>query len=153
VSKRVGNTFIEELMGMKKRMDALYAESLLAVEETREAPDADTVASDWKPSADVWETAQYWKAVVDLPGVVEADLQVEVRHNHLTVKGERKPAWPEQGVEIIRQERPTGYFSRNLALPESVAVDQIHAEFKQGLLTIQVPKNSSQSRKISVRID
>ena len=153
MSKRVGNTLIEELMGMKKRMDALYAESLMAVEEARGDQDADKVESDWVPLADVWEAAEHWKVIVDLPGVVEADLQVEVRDNHLTVKGERKPAWPEQGVQITQQERPMGCFSRNFAFSESIAADQIHAEFKQGLLTIEVPKNTRQSRKISVRID
>jgi len=49
VSKRVGNTLIDELMGMKKRMDALYAESLMAVEEARGTQDLDTVESDWGP--------------------------------------------------------------------------------------------------------
>jgi HSP20 family molecular chaperone IbpA len=54
---------------------------------------------------------------------------------------------------MTQQERPMGCFSRNFPFSESIAADQIQAEFKQGLLTIEVPKNARQSRKISVRID
>jgi HSP20 family protein len=153
VSKRVDNSLIQELLGMKKRMDALYAESFMDSGEVPGTPDADATAADWEPPADVWETAEHWTGVVELPGVAEDDLQLEVSNNLLTVKGQRKPSWPEHGVQVTRRERPTGYFSRSLALPESVAADRIRAEFKQGLLTIEVPKNSGSPRKILVRSD
>ena len=86
----------------------------------------------------------------ELPGVDKDEVELTVLGDTLTIAGEKKlPV--EDGVEYIRHERPHGKFHRLVDLPYSVAQDKIKASYKDGILTITLPKaEEAKPRQITV---
>ena len=143
-----------ELKALKQRMDALYSLSFPAKESDTEEPEIEEVT--WEPLVDIWETEKRWMLIADLPGVLEMDLQVTVIENQLTISGKRGAFPPEEDLVATWQERPSGYFSRPFALPFNIKEEAINAEFKRGVLTISIPKESNReapSKKIIVHTE
>ena len=102
--------------------------------------------------ADVTETDTSFEVTFDLPGVNADKLDVHVSGNVLTVRGERPEKKEENGKVSHRSERRKGAFSRSVTLPCAVVDDETAAEYKDGVLTITLPKcEESRSRKISVK--
>ncbi|MGV8074971.1 MAG: Hsp20/alpha crystallin family protein [Syntrophobacteraceae bacterium] len=128
-----------ELTALKQRMDELYFESLAARESDTQDPKAEAVT--WEPMTDVWESGEEWLLVSDLPGVLDADLQVVVDDEYqLTISGNRAISSPENFIVSVK-ERPEGSFSRTFILPFRIREDTIKAKFKQGVLTVSIPKS------------
>jgi HSP20 family protein len=148
LSNNMENSFVKELLGMKERMEALYSQNFQDVQEVSQPEDTLEV---WRPMADVWETDQFWKALIDLPGVISDELQVLVQGQRLVVKGVRNTEMVSEKPEASSMERPSGHFARSFVLPEEIAGDRIKAELKLGVLTVVIPKNCKQSRKVTVR--
>jgi len=143
--------FLEELMVMKKRMESLYAESVAKLAQESSA-DAQTPV--WLPLADVYETEDAWAAVVDLPGVLEENLEVKVERSRLVIQGTRdRLARQLHDGTGMQGERPVGRFCRELTLPENLAGDQIRATLNRGVLTVEIAKKVHPVRKIAVRHD
>ena len=92
------------------------------------------------PSIDVSETESELKIDVDLPGVEEKDVDVAISDNVLTVKGEKKAEREEKKKDFHVVERSYGSFSRSLTLPFAVDPDKARATFKNGVLSISLPK-------------
>ena len=151
MSNPADKALLEELMGMKKRMESLYAESFA---ENMPESSTEDHSSVWQPLVDVYETESEWTAVVDLPGVVEENLEVNVESSRLIIQGTRygSAKQPDDAV-AIRNERPLGRFRRELALPENLSGDQVKAEINRGVLTVQIAKQAQAVRKITVRHD
>lgn len=85
----------------------------------------------------------------DLPGVRADSIDLQMEHNVLTVKAERDDATKDR--EVVMAERPTGSFSRQLFLGESLDGDNISADYADGVLTLRVPvAEQAKPRKISV---
>jgi HSP20 family protein len=94
------------------------------------------------------------KVVAELPGVEEKDVSVELVGNTLTLKGEKKASEEQQGDGCYLAERRYGTFARTLQLPFEVAADQVEAVFKNGVLTITLPKPAElqqQPKRIEVK--
>jgi HSP20 family protein len=77
---------------------------------------------------------------VELPGLKREDIAVSLDDGVLVVSGERKTETVDEGTEIHRQERYYGKFSRALTLPSAVAADKVKAAYKDGILTVTLPK-------------
>ena len=112
---------------------------------------------DWytrTPSVDIHESEDSYTVEAELPGVSEKDLKVEVKDNLLTIstsKEEQKEQKNDKGEYIVK-ERRSHSFSRSFVLPRNVDRDTIHAEFKNGLLKVQIPrKEESKPRSIEVK--
>ena len=104
------------------------------------------------PRADILEGEKEFRVLMDLPGVLHDNLDLSIEDQTLWVKAERTESVPE-GFETRRSER-TGQatFSRTFSLGNSVNVDGIKAEFKNGVLTITLPKSEkSMPRRIEVK--
>ncbi len=97
-------------------------------------------ASTWLPPLDVWETEEEIVLAVDLPGVAEDGVTIEVDDGVLTVSGERVRTVEEGSDRFYRFERRFGQFSRSATLPQGIDSSKIKAEFEQGVLQIHVPK-------------
>ncbi|SMC21642.1 HSP20 family protein [Desulfacinum hydrothermale DSM 13146] len=139
---------VDEILHLKERMDALYRNCMETVRDGREADQAPGGA--WKPAVDVYEDDRMWIAVVDLPGVSEGDLRVEATEGRVVIRGER--AGKEvKGMKAVCCERPCGLFHRCLSLPRDGMQEEISAQFRDGVLTIRVPKERAQAKKIVVR--
>ncbi|MGA2025998.1 MAG: Hsp20/alpha crystallin family protein [Syntrophobacteraceae bacterium] len=140
--------FLDELKAMKERMEDLFMSSFepgTAGKGKRQKPE------DWVPMSDIVDSGKELVYSIDLPGVMEHDVQVECKADRLWVSGLRKNDLPKG--EAFRVERPRGAFSRVFKFPCPVDEDGIQAEFKKGVLTISVPKSSPECRahRIEVR--
>lgn len=104
------------------------------------------------PSVDLSETDQAIQARMDIPGMKPEEIDIQVDGNVLTVSGERKEEKEEKGRTFLRVERKTGSFCRTMTLPCSVKEDKVDAQYKDGVLTISMPKtDEAKSRRIKVK--
>ena len=104
------------------------------------------------PSVDVSETDKTVDVRVDLPGMKAEEIDIQVHNNLLTIRGERQEESEERDRKFHRVERRTGTFSRTVSLPSEIDQDQIDAAYKDGVLTIAMPKaKAAQAKKISVK--
>jgi HSP20 family protein len=94
----------------------------------------------WLPATDLVESDTHYVLRADLPGVSEADINVELDHNVLTISGERKSEHEDRKPGYYRVERTSGSFRRSVRLPEGVDGEAITATFERGVLEVSVPK-------------
>ena len=88
---------------------------------------------------------------MDLPGITAKDIDIQVNGNVLTVSGERKEEKEENGKTFYRVERHCGNIPRSVILPCAVIESKVAAEYKDGVLTIKLPKTEeSKAHKIKV---
>lgn len=106
----------------------------------------------WAPDADLSETEDAYSLTVDLPGLTKKDIEVSYQDHRLTISGERKEEKKEEGKDFLRQERYRGTFTRSFTMPTKVVEDKIKASFKDGVLTVSVPKAEVKKAKL-VNID
>jgi HSP20 family protein len=99
-----------------------------------------TGPSAWLPALDVWETDDELVLALDLPGVPEDKVSIEVEDSVLTVSGEREHVAENSGDRFFRFERRFGQFSRSVTLPQGVDETTLSAEYTDGVLEIHVPK-------------
>ena len=104
------------------------------------------------PRVDVQEKADAYRLEAELPGLTEKDFTVNVEHNLLTISSQQEHSEEREENGYVIRERRSGAFRRSFALPEEVDADQISASFKNGLLTLTVPKTGkAQARQIAVK--
>jgi len=108
------------------------------------------------PSLDVIDKENEVKLVADLPGLTENDIDVQVTDSTLTISGEKKEEIEDGDGEGERwvSERRFGSFTRRISLPEGIDQDNIDASFKNGVLTVRLPKRPEAqhpARKIEVK--
>jgi HSP20 family protein len=106
------------------------------------------------PAFDLWEDEDNLYVEAELPGMELSDLEIFVNgDDQLSIKGERKPPEIEK-ASWHRRERSFGSFSRLMTLPQNVDAENVQAEFKNGVLTISMPKKEeSKPRRIQVKVD
>lgn len=105
------------------------------------------------PRINITETTDNYQISAELPGVNEQDVDVSVANRMLTIKGERKEEKNEQERNYHRIESAYGAFQRVVTLPEDADKDNINANFKNGILTIIIPKSAealAETRKINI---
>jgi HSP20 family protein len=113
-------------------------------------------AGAFTPSVDVRESDKDIRVWVDLPGLSEDDIDVELTDDGLTIRGEKKSEQEERGEGVHRVERSYGSFERFVALPTAVEGEKATAEFKNGVLTITLPKPpevEAKRKKIEIKRD
>lgn len=109
--------------------------------------------SGWAPAIDVQETDAEYLVKADLPDVPKADVKVGLDRGILTIEGERKQEKEEKGKKFHRVERTFGKFVRRLNVPSEVDEQKIGAEFKEGVLTVHLPKTPmAKPRQIDVHV-
>ncbi|HWA97639.1 MAG TPA: Hsp20/alpha crystallin family protein [Pirellulales bacterium] len=104
------------------------------------------------PSLDMVESDGAIEVKMDIPGIDAKDLDIRVNGNLLTVSGQRKEEKEERGKTWHRVERRSGNFSRTVTLPSAVKEDAIEAKYRDGVLSINLPKSDeAKVRKIAVK--
>ena len=101
----------------------------------------------WAPAVDAYETENELVIKADLPDVPEKELDVRVENNMLTIHGERKFEQVAKEENYLRMERAYGSFSRSFSLPNTVNTEAVKAEYKDGVLTITLPKRAESKPK------
>ncbi len=94
----------------------------------------------WVPALDVWETDSEVVYALDLPGIPEQDIAIELEDGALTVSAQRERANEISEDKLYRYERRFGSFSRTVGLPQGVTEDQVKADYRDGVLEIHVAK-------------
>ena len=99
---------------------------------------------------DAWREGDTFRIEFDLPGVQPDSIDLDVERNVLTVRAERQSR-QENGAELIAAERPRGVFSRQLILGDNLDLENITANYRDGVLTLAVPvAEKAKPRKIAV---
>jgi HSP20 family protein len=108
----------------------------------------------WAPAVDIYETPNELVVKADLPDVNEKDIDVRVENNLLTIRGERKFEKSVSEENFLRVERTYGSFSHSFSLPNTVNAEAIGAEYKNGVLTVTLPKREeSKPRQVKVTVN
>jgi len=132
---------LKDLMEFQERMNRLFDETL-----ARPRREEVLSRSMWTPSVDIHETEDEIVIDVELPEIDVDDLAVDVEKDVVTIKGERslsREAKPEQ-YHLV--ERSYGPFSRSFTLPDSVDPKGIRGSYKNGILTLKLPKRGEPKR-------
>jgi len=95
---------------------------------------------EWAPALDLAETDTEILVKTEIPGIDPKDMDVAIAGDVLTVKGEKKGEVEEKGKTWHRTERNYGAFQRSITLPCPVDADKVRAEYKNGVLSIMIPK-------------
>src|SRR5277367_3013279 len=101
----------------------------------------------WAPAVDIFETEHELVVKADLPEVKPEDLDIRVENNILTIRGERKFDKKVAENNYLRVERAYGSFSRSFSLANTVNSEAIKADYKDGVLTLSVPKREEAKPK------
>lgn len=106
--------------------------------------DAYSRVTDWTtvryPYIDVVDTGNEVIVYAEIPGCKKEDLKINVVEGNLVLSGERKPVEVPSDVSFLKNERPSGTFSRTFNLPEHIDTEKISAKYDNGVLEIHLPK-------------
>ena len=106
---------------------------------------------DWAPSVDVYDDDKKFVIKAEIPGVDKKDIHIDVKDRVLTLSGERSHENEVKEENFHRKERAYGTFQRSFSLPEGTNPDSIVADYKDGVLNIEIPKpEEKKPKKISV---
>jgi HSP20 family protein len=101
----------------------------------------------WAPAVDIYETENALVVKADLPDIQEKDIDIRVENNTLTIRGERKFQKEVNEDNYLRVERAYGTFTRSFSLPNTVNTEGIQAEYRNGVLTVNMPKREESKPK------
>ncbi|MFK5927537.1 MAG: Hsp20/alpha crystallin family protein [Desulfuromusa sp.] len=102
---------------------------------------------DWAPRADISETDDEFCITAEVPGIKREDVKIDIDDHVLSIRGENKQEKEEKGKKFHRIERYYGSFNRSFSLPQNVNEDNIEAVFKDGVLTLTIPKTEVKKPK------
>jgi HSP20 family protein len=106
----------------------------------------------WAPALDVYEDKDNVIVRAELPGMKKEAIEISLNENVITVSGERKNEKKYEGSKTSREERFFGSFTRSVALPTAVDSNRVKATYKDGLLTVTLPKaESAKPRQIQIQ--
>jgi HSP20 family protein len=122
------------LTNLRDEIDRLFEAPLAELAHTSQ------LLSGWTPAFDVYEDKDNVYVRAELPGMRKEDIEVSLHNGSLSVSGERKSEDKLKDADIYRAERFFGRFQRTITLPTPVAIDQIKAQYKDGILNVTLPK-------------
>jgi HSP20 family protein len=112
-----------------------------------------SLLSGWMPAVDLVEDKDHFIVKAELPGMKKDDINLTLHEGCLTISGERLPEQKRGDAEVHRTERFVGRFQRTLSLPAPVAVEKIAAQYKDGVLTVTLPKTEeARPKQIDVKV-
>jgi len=123
-----------ELEDVRGRIDRMFAE--MGGEERK-----------WNLALDVVERDDAYVLRADIPGLKPEEVKIEIEDDVLNISAEHEESEEEKKDNYVRRERRYGSFSRSIALPKGVTVDQVEATTKDGVVEISIPKAKEEERK------
>src|ERR1041385_2269403 len=135
------------LSNLRDELDRLF-ESPFA-----ELANASQLLSGWRPALDVHEDKDNFVVKAELPGMKREEIDISLHDGTLSIAGERKGEEKFKDAETNRTERFVGRFQRTLTLPTPVAADKVKAEYRDGVLTVTLPKTEeAKPKRIDVQV-
>jgi HSP20 family protein len=132
---RSWSPFREFGSGLGRLFDEIFAERGLPVAR-------------WAPALDVAESEAAYVITVELPGAKREDVSLEIHDNVLSIRGEKRSEREEKNEKRHYVERTYGSFSRSFTLPANADAERIKASFKDGVLTIELPKTEAAKPRV-----
>jgi len=137
------------LSNLRDEIDRLFDAPL--TEFTRSAQQ---MLGGWTPAVDLYEDKDNLVVRAELPGMTKEDIGISLHEGVLTLSGERKVEEPCKDAAVCRSERFVGRFQRTLTLPAPVNPDKVNATYRDGILTVTLPKTEeSKPKQIAVKFD
>ena len=137
-----------DLLSIQDRMNKLFEQSL-----SRSRTEEGIAASTWTPAVDIYETPETVVMKAELPGLSRDDIEIQIRDNTLTLKGERRFAKDVQQENYLRIERAYGAFQRSFTMPATIQRENIRAVFLDGVLELTLPKaEEAKPKKIAIEV-
>jgi HSP20 family protein len=136
---------LHELDNLRNQMNHLFEELVRGEREIPFFPKGDIV---WSPAVELKETETEVILKAQIPGIDAKDLNVEVSQESVSITGEHREEKKSEEKGFFRSEFRYGKFERLIPLPTPVKNDQIQSEFKNGLLTLTMPKLEKSARKV-----
>ena len=146
---------LRDLENMSDRINRLLARGSRADSSRDESSGRDESMAlvEWVPVVDVMETDEDFQIRAELPGVEKEDVKLSVENGVLTISGHREQEKEEKGKRYHKIERAYGSFARSFTMPDVVDEQKVTAEFKNGVLTVRLPKSEkARPKSIEVRI-
>ena len=141
---------LRNVASLQDRINRLFNEAFSG----SKAFEDDVSMSAWRPAVDIYDTDNALVIKAELPGIEKDDVSVDVKGNVLTIKGERSFDKEIKEENYYRKERSIGKFQRSFTLPEAVNPEAIKANFKNGVLEIEVPKpEEKKPKQISINVE
>jgi HSP20 family protein len=139
---------LQQLSTLREEIDRLFDSPLQ--EFTR---GSQQLLSGWLPAVDLYEDKDNLIVVAEVPGMTKEDIHISLQNDVLTLSGERNQQEKMKDAEIYRAERFLGRFQRTITLPVRINPDQVKATYKDGILTVILPKaEESKPRQIQVNV-
>jgi HSP20 family protein len=137
-----------ELFNLRTPMSRLFDEFLAPAQWSEDSQSL----WNWNPAVDIMDNDDHILITAEIPGVDKKDISVDVKDRMLTLRGERSSDNEVKEDRFYRRERTFGKFERSFTLPAAVDPDNIKAEYKDGVLKIEVPKpEGHKPRQITVQ--
>ncbi|HEV8117066.1 MAG TPA: Hsp20/alpha crystallin family protein [Thermoanaerobaculia bacterium] len=137
-----------ELSTLQDRVNRIFGGGL-----ARRDRDEEMSMGAWIPPVDIVEEKDRMLLTAELPGFQEKDIQIQMEGGVLTIRGERKTEEEKEGRTFHRVERSYGQFVRSFTLPNNVDRENIKADFRNGLLEIELPKREeAKPRQIKISV-
>ena len=114
-------------------------------------PRAGQLFTGWSPALDLYQSTDNIVATVELPGMRKEDIEISLQDGMLTIAGERKSETPE-GEKAERTESYVGKFRRSVSLPTQVDANKVTANYRDGILTITLPK-AEEAKPKQIKVD
>ena len=141
---------VREMEDFQNRLSTLFGRPL---RRTNGHGREDITLADWMPLADITEDEKEYLIKAELPELKREDVKVTVENGVLTISGERKFEKEEKKRKFHRVERGYGTFVRSFTLPDDADASKVKAEFKNGLLTVHLPKSErAKPKQIEVNV-
>ena len=132
-----------EMPAVHNRISRFFDDPFFRIGHMAEAADSRL----WNPAVDLYEKDDHYVIKAELPGVDKDDIKVDLKDHVLTLSGERTYDNEVKEENYCRRERSYGKFRRAFSLPTDVDSDKITAEYKDGVLRVEVPKPEAQKPK------
>ncbi len=107
----------------------------------------------WSPPTDVYQTRDAYVIKVEIPGIDEKDISMELNHNVLTIQGCRRDNCPDSKISYAQMEIHYGYFEKVVTLPHAIDPDRRSAKYSDGFLRISIGKAGPESRRRTIPIE
>ena len=107
----------------------------------------------WSPMTDIYEDKDDYKIKADLPGIKKEDVKISYSDGKLNISGEREQEEETKDTRCHRVERTFGKYYRSFTLPKEIKEDKIKADFKNGQLTVSIPKAEEvKPKEIAIKV-
>ena len=126
---------LTHLSSLREEIDRLFEFPLTALTEATQP-----FLSGWLPAVDLFQDKDNLTLKAELPGMQKEEIDISLHDGVLTLSGERKSDQKYEGAQACRSERFLGRFQRTLALPSLVDAEKVKATYKDGILTVVLPK-------------